>query len=99
MCVCMCEVNSVTGKKSVIFKGGEGGRELNLSSVWRARGPKQRLELTRHLNLFDLNLLDVFFLTKKKEDFGQDMMNAWAYPAFDSFDLNLSGLDCTCPKL
>ena len=83
------EVNSVTGKKSVIFTGagGGGGRrrreiQLNLSGAEILFGQSTRL------NLSDLNL-SVIFLRKKKKDFGRDMANACTYPAFELIRLEL----------
>ena len=66
------EMNSVTGKKSVIFKGGAGrGRGMGEGGIeFLRRGepvePKQTLELMRKLILSDLNLSVVFLTHKKK---------------------------------
>ena len=63
------EVNSVTGKKSVIFKEGEKKRRENVELIRREEpvGPKLTLELIRQLNLSDSNLSFVY--NKEKEGF------------------------------
>ena len=68
------ELNSVMGKKSVIFKEKEQNfkkqeKKKGTYSAWRACWPKQTLELIQLE-------LTCCFLTKKKRDFGRDMMDA-----------------------
>ena len=57
-------------------------RREKIKVIWRCEPvrPKHMLELIQHLNVSDLNLTVGSFcfacLTKKKKDFGWDMMNA-----------------------